>query len=294
MSAFFLQFADLDMSYGYYLRVQSTDGLVFKQTASLSSDFKYFSIFMQTDKVYYKPRDTVRFRTLIVDKNSKPIETKKNITITIIDPKNNRVKQWQQAKLTTGVYKNEYKLSSEPTFGSWNIEVQFEDHTNLRSFEVMKYVLPKVEIIISSPIRNTFQNGKLIFQIEGKYTYGKGMKGFATVNLIYNNGYSNNRPKNFLRKILTIDGKTMVEFDINKDLGIPKYNQFTQGISVNVTVQDELTGKFYSAARTIAIYNVTPTVKPTVVDNVKEKPISFNVDGYESNFKPGMWKEDAS
>lgn len=81
-------------------------------------------MFVQTDKAVYKPGDTVRFRVLVLDPNTKPLPKVDTVKVHITDGKNNRIKQWNDAKLVKGVFESELALSSAPVLGNWMIHIE--------------------------------------------------------------------------------------------------------------------------------------------------------------------------
>jgi CD109 antigen len=107
---------------GYTLKVEGLNGIIFSETASLSLNRKRSSILIQTDKGMYKPRDKIQFRILVIDGDTKPYDlTNQIVEAYFVDPKNNRIKQWKNIEMKNGVFKDELKLSSEPTFGYWTL-----------------------------------------------------------------------------------------------------------------------------------------------------------------------------
>jgi hypothetical protein len=96
---------------------------------------------------------------------------------------------------------------------------------------VAEYVLPKFQLITSFPVYNTYKSGKILFDVEAKYTFGNAVKGTVTINQPERN------------KIMTfpINGKTTIELDLRIFLGITE-TTYTQNINFDITVLEELTG----------------------------------------------------
>lgn len=96
-----------------------------RQIGYLSYVNKGFSIFVQTDKSVYKAGDTIRFRVLVLDPNTKPLPVEGNMKVYISDGEDNRIKQWNnvQKEINKGVYESELQLSSAPVLGKWSIGV---------------------------------------------------------------------------------------------------------------------------------------------------------------------------
>jgi CD109 antigen len=104
--------------------VEGLNGTKFSETASLQYYPNYCIAYIITDKNLYKPRDTVQFRVLIIDDDTKPYDmTNEFIDIFISNAKQSRIKKLKSIKLKNGVFKGEMKLPSEPVLGFWMIWV---------------------------------------------------------------------------------------------------------------------------------------------------------------------------
>lgn len=117
------------------------------------------------------------------------------------------------------------------------------DQTFEKQFQVAEYVLPKFEVSIDVPRHATFQEGKITATIEAKYTYGKPVKGEATITA-YPNIFSSVIQPIFqtpVRKVVPIDGKVTVDFDIVSDLRLT--DDYERPIQLDVAVEEELTGR---------------------------------------------------
>jgi CD109 antigen len=250
----------------------------FKQEASLQFNSKTFSMISQTDKKIYKPSDSVQFRLMIVNENIKPLLIRKAMSVYIEDPRGNRVKQWENVTMNNGVYTNNFKLASEPSLGMWSINFVYGNEIQYQKFEVARYVLPKIEVTVTQGLRNTFKSGKMVVQVVAKYTYGKPVKGLATVKADNLYGFSSNRPNSFYRKVVPINEKAIVEFDIERDFG---KRQTSGNVDVNIeaSVTDELTGTVFTGKGTIKLYDDDGNI---------DSNYELRVSDYDTNFKPGL------
>lgn len=197
----------------YTLTAEGLSGYVFKNVTSLTFQSKSFSVFIQTDKAVYKPGDTVRFRVLVLDANTKPLQKINTIKVHITDGKNNRIKQWKDANLVKGVFESELQLSSAPVLGNWKINVETLGTKKDQVFEVDEYVLPKYEVTVESPGITTLKDGKVKAIVRAKYTYGKPVKGEATVSAYPEFRFHYVQPFErdvITRKTVPIDGKRPV------------------------------------------------------------------------------------
>lgn len=68
----------------YKLIAEGQTGLTFTKEIALSMPSKSQSILIQTDKAMYKPGDTVKFRALVLDSDTKPATVSKmDVFITV-------------------------------------------------------------------------------------------------------------------------------------------------------------------------------------------------------------------
>ncbi|XP_059619137.1 CD109 antigen-like isoform X4 [Phlebotomus argentipes] len=238
----------------YNLTAEGLSGLIFKNYTSISANTKTFSTYIQTDKAVYKPGDVVRFRVLILDANLKPVQPKDKMLIYIQDAKQNRIKQWLDAEPVKGVYSNELQLSDLPVLGDWTIQVDVMGQKFSKNIEVAEYVLPKFEVTIDTPQFATFKDGKLRFTVRSKYTYGKPVKGEATIS-VYPRFFGSYQPfvsDLISRKVSKIDGKTSVEFDIQDELKFKE--DWQRDITVEAVVEEELTNRKQNTSKTVTLY----------------------------------------
>ncbi|EPY77453.1 hypothetical protein CB1_001259001 [Camelus ferus] len=169
----------------YELRVtgRAQDEILFANSTRLSFETKRTTVFIQTDKPLYKPKQEVKFRIVTLFADFKPYKTSLNILIK--DPKSNLVQQWLSEQSDLGVVSKTFQLSSHPVLGDWSIQVQVncflghilkaelgplsqhmslehlhedEEHAGLldqtyyQSFQVSEYVLPKFEVALEIPL----------------------------------------------------------------------------------------------------------------------------------------------
>ncbi|XP_050076546.1 CD109 antigen-like [Anopheles maculipalpis] len=258
----------------YKLVAEGLSGLTFKNETDLEYQQKSFSVFVQTDKSIYKPGDTVRFRVLVLDPNTKPLPKADTISVHINDAKANRIKQWKEGKLVKGVFESELTLSTAPVLGAWTINVEVLGTKHNKVFEVDEYVLPKFEVTVESPGITTFKDGKVKAIIRSKYTYGKPVKGEATVSASPEFQFHYVQPfarDVITRKVVPIDGKGSVEFDLREELRLE--GDYTRNIVIEAVVEEELTGRKQNASAKVMIYD-----RRYKMELVKS----------DENFKPGL------
>ncbi|XP_036328135.1 CD109 antigen-like isoform X1 [Rhagoletis pomonella] len=239
----------------YNLTAKGVSGITFENSTKLNyADYKP-AIFIQTDKATYKPGDLVQFRVLFLDANTRPAKIDKPITILINDGAQNRIKQLKDVKPTKGVYTDEFQLSEQPVLGNWNIDVLIDgQNPETKSFEVAKYVLPKFEVSIETAKDVAIPDGVIKVTVRSKYTYGKAVKGKASVSIkpIYH--YYGNNDHMEANKTIDVDGKGHVEFDLTKELGISKEHSYVPPLKLLAIMEEELTGNKQNATATVNLH----------------------------------------
>ncbi|KAL4837504.1 hypothetical protein H8958_002831 [Nasalis larvatus] len=198
----------------YELRVtgRTQDEILFSNSTRLSFETKRISVFIQTDKALYKPKQEVKFRIVTLFSDFKPYKTSLNILIK--DPKSNLIQQWLSQQSDLGVISKTFQLSSHPILGDWSVQVQVnhlylfedkyidqvliirvvykytsinenkQDQTHYQSFQVSEYVLPKFEVTLQTPLYCSMNSKHLNGTIAAKYTYGKPVKGDVTLTFL--------------------------------------------------------------------------------------------------------------
>ncbi|XP_062137549.1 CD109 antigen isoform X5 [Drosophila sulfurigaster albostrigata] len=238
----------------YNLTAVGIEGLIFENSTKLTQADHKPSVYIQTDKATYKPADLVHFRVLFLDENTRPAVIDKPISIIINDGAQNRIKQVLDVKPTKGVYAGELQLSEQPVLGNWNIVVKVgeDDVKETKSFEVAKYVLPKFEVAVESTKDIAKQDGVIKATIRAKYTYGKPVKGKATVSLAPNYSFYGSSRDNEQMKTIDVDGKGHVEFDIS-DLKLPTH--YTPPLKIFAEVTEDLTGNKQNASTVVNLHS---------------------------------------
>ncbi|XP_016963803.3 thioester-containing protein 1 allele R1 isoform X3 [Drosophila biarmipes] len=267
----------------YNLTAEGISGIVFKNSTKLNYADEKPSTFIQTDKATYKPADLVQFRILFLDENTRPATIDKPISVVITDGAQNRIKQFSDVKLTKGVYSGELQLSEQPVLGTWKISVSVDgDNRETKSFDVDKYVLPKFEVTVDTAKDVVQADNVIRATIRAKYTYGKPVKGKATVTMEQNYGYYGDSEANKQEKTIDIDGKGHVEFDLN---GL-RSSQYSPPMKLFAIVTEELTGNKQNASATVRLhqqrYNIENLERPDHYHSKKSfiyKVVVKNVDG---------------
>jgi CD109 antigen len=239
----------------YKLDVQSLTGTEFQRSVGLDMNSKKFSVLVQTDKSIYKPGDKVQFRVLVLDSSTRPFPAS-FVQVYITDGGKNRIKQYDNVKLLKGVYQDDLQLSDLPVMGLWNIHVKVDNGEEVtKSFDVAEYVLPKYEVIVDANPHVTFKDGKIHATVRAKYTYGKPVKGQATVSAYPVLWLGSVQPfvqDTIVRKVIQVDGKGSTEFDIREELKIE--GDYERYVNIEAIFEEELTGRRQNGSTQITIH----------------------------------------
>ncbi|XP_037884019.1 CD109 antigen-like [Glossina fuscipes] len=287
----------------YRLISKGIEGLDFENATELHVAQSTTNVYIQTDKAMYKPGDIVQYRILILDENLRPTKLKEpSLKVTIKDPENNLVRDTKNVKLIKGVFSDKLQLTEQPVLGLWNIEVSLKDHVKMtKEFEIAKYVLPKFSVDIDTVTDLVITENFLKATVRAKYTYGKPVKGKATVRV---------SPVN-LEKTIDVNGKGHVEFDLQKELKSALKGGFVEIFAV---VQEELTDNrqnntiivnLHSSQYTIKVPNAVREFEPNkpfevkaVIKYINGKPVQDAKNpallqcsqGWEENIKSEIFK----
>ncbi|XP_045399853.1 CD109 antigen [Lemur catta] len=171
-----------DGIYELHVTGRAQDKILFSNSTRLSFETKRMSVFIQTDKALYKPKQEVKFRIVTLFSDFKPYKASLNILIK--DPKSNLIQQWLSQQSDLGVVSKTFQLSSHPILGDWSIQVQVNDQAYYQSFQVSEYVLPKFEVALQTPLYCSMNSKNLNGTVTAKYTYGKPVKGDVTLTFL--------------------------------------------------------------------------------------------------------------
>uniref|UniRef100_A0A1A9W1S8 TEP1-F n=1 Tax=Glossina brevipalpis TaxID=37001 RepID=A0A1A9W1S8_9MUSC len=214
----------------YQLTSKGIEGLQFEDSTDLYVDTNRLNIYIQTDKAVYKPGDLVQYRILILDENIRPVKLEKSLKVAIKDAANNYIKEIKILHLIKGVYSDKFQLTDQPILGQWAIEVDLEDNVQeVKTFKVIKYVLPRFSVDIETVKDLAITENSLKVAVNAKYTYGKPVKGKATIAL----------PSLYLEKSIDINGKGEVDFTLHRGLNWKSSGEY---ITISAKVEEELTG----------------------------------------------------
>ena len=141
-----------------------------------------------------------------------------------------------------------------------------------------EYVLPKYEVTVDSPAHVSFKDGKIRATVRAKYTYGKLVKGTATVSafpVLWHGGIQPFIQDNIVRKVVKVDGKGTVEFDIKDELKID--GEYERNVQIEAIFEEELTGRRQNGSTKITVHKFNYKMD-LIKDGDKYKPgLPYNV-----------------
>ncbi|ESN94943.1 hypothetical protein HELRODRAFT_180050 [Helobdella robusta] len=203
----------------YSFFVKASEGANFSHSHVVTINRKVHSIFIQTDKVLYKPGQEVLFRVIAITPDLKPYKEK--INITIYDTAQNKIKKLVDQQSDHGVITSSLKLSDITPLGDWKIHAETLLANTEKNFQVAEYVLPKYEVKVELPSyffyneNNPPMQQDLPVSVVAKYTYGQPVKGTASVDIKLHQHYwwsSESFPR-ITKLIQLVDGKG--DFSLN-------------------------------------------------------------------------------
>ncbi|XP_039622768.1 C3 and PZP-like alpha-2-macroglobulin domain-containing protein 8 isoform X2 [Polypterus senegalus] len=250
------------------------EGFIFYNYTTVTIDPKGSSVFIQTDKPVYKPKQKVLINVFSITPDLRPIDAK--IQAYIVDPRGSRMIQWSDPKpVCCGIVNMSFPLSDQPVFGEWLVFVEMQGQTYNRSFEVQKYVLPKFELIIIPPryIRDLSSCEK--GTVTARYTFGKPVLGKLTVNMTVNGvGYYRHEVGHTVVKTTEINGSAHFDICVKHMMPVDVADHFRGSVNIWATVIS------VDGSRQVTFDDSTPVHKQLI-------DIKYSKDT-RKQFKPGL------
>ncbi|NXJ67573.1 A2ML1 protein, partial [Rostratula benghalensis] len=139
-------------------------------------------ILVQTDKKFYKPGQTVKFRILCLDQTLIPSNGEVR-QVKVVDPRGNHVVQWEKVSPRQGIVDLSFQLAANVTLGTYIIEVMGKRHL----FTVENYTAPAVrlaapEMMLHPTASSSFP---LFLFPPDRYPSGKSFRGRAEAKLCH-------------------------------------------------------------------------------------------------------------
>ncbi|XP_011502894.1 PREDICTED: CD109 antigen-like [Ceratosolen solmsi marchali] len=238
----------------YRLLARSLNGYAFVNSTELEYVHKSYAVLLQTDRSVYKPGNKIQFRCIVLNSRLRPTASRQ-FEVYITDGQGNRIKQWDRPTLHQGIFNAELELSQSPVLGDWEIIANVGNQTFRKTVQVAEYILPKFEVTIDAPLHATFKEGKITVIVHAKYTYGKPVKGEATITAFPDIYSPVLQPvyQSPIRKIIKIEGKATVDFDIINDLRVTD-DDYRRPVVIEVAVEEAVTGRRQNNSMQITLH----------------------------------------
>ncbi|XP_053855290.1 C3 and PZP-like alpha-2-macroglobulin domain-containing protein 8 isoform X4 [Vidua macroura] len=250
------------------------EGYIFHNYTTVTIDSKGSSVFIQTDKPVYKPKQKVLINLFMVTSDLRPVNDR--IEAYVVDPRGSRMIEWNNLKpFCCGIVNMTFPLSDQPVFGEWLIFAEMQGHTYNKSFEVQKYVLPKFELLIDPPryIRDLSLCEK--GTVHARYTFGKPVTGKLIVNMTINGvGYYRHEVGHPVLKTIQIDGSAVFEVCVRDMMPADVPEHFRGTVSIWATVISS------DGSKQVTFDDSTPVQKQLI-------DIKYSKDT-RKQFKPGL------
>lgn len=129
--------------------------------------------FIQTDRPFYKPGETVNFRVVTVNSNMR-VQHEKISLVAIQNPKDFRIAQWRDVTPVKGITDISFPLSDEAILGDYKISIP---GLNYHTFTVSHYELKNFEVDIKLPETVHRKDDSFPVEVCGSYIFGKPVHG---------------------------------------------------------------------------------------------------------------------
>ncbi|XP_058448423.1 CD109 antigen [Malaya genurostris] len=168
----------------YKLRVEGSyentfGGYVFVNETKLTFSQRSMTIFVQMDKPVYMQGEMIRFRTIPITTELKGFDNA--VDVYMLDPNKHIMRRWLTRQSNLGSVSLEYKLSDQPMYGEWTIQVTAQGQVEEATFTVEEYYQTRFEVNVTMPAF-FFQTDPYIYgKIMANFTNGTPVKGNLTL-----------------------------------------------------------------------------------------------------------------
>lgn len=258
----------------YKLSIKSLSAdFSFNEEIDLIYDGKTESLFVQLDKPVYKPGDTLRFRVVVVDVDTRPVTNIKTVQVNLTDNAESSIMNWPFGRLYNGVFEAKYQLPSSPALGNWTISVSAGNSKVQKRFEMKEYTLPKYYIKVYPTEVLLASKKQIKLTVETAYTFGRPLDGTLTVDLFIDDFYKR-KPDHSITK--RIEGRTAVEFNLEDEVEVEVDSAFSN-VLAKVSVMETFTNKTEFLTRLIPVYKHPYTITVTKSEPMFRPRMKYNM-----------------
>eukprot|EP00794_Sanderia_malayensis_P016274 gene16274-17915_t len=167
-------------------------------------DMRSGTVFIQTDKPIYSPKEKVKYRVIPVGPDFLPM--KQQVMVEIVNPQGIRVSRERNIEAwKRGFATKEFVLGDIPVHGTWTITAYFSNKNVANSsttFLVKEYVLPTFLVRVMPPSYIAETDKTISIKVTAKYSYGKNVLGNIRLRLSIIDGER--------KEIIIDDQRTMI------------------------------------------------------------------------------------
>lgn len=198
---------------------------------------KDYKILLSTDKPLYQPGQTIRIRSLMMNRFSNQPVAGENITVEINDPKGNKVFKKQLPTSDFGIAACDFQLASEINEGTYVVKAICGKFTQEKNLNIKRYVLPKFKVATTFN-KDYYMPGQTVSgDVDSQYFFGKPVANgdvevdVATFDVNFNKLLSWKGKTNS-------DGKCAIEFQLPQKLYGSALAKGSAIVTVNIKVTD--------------------------------------------------------
>lgn len=250
----------------YILSAKSnSDPQVFEQDIKVIP--QRYSVFIQTDKAFYKPTDTVNYRVLVLDAEMKPYQFN-NMIVAFTNGEDKPAASQEFKFSERGFYESSQKFSKDLSdleiYGKWEISVTVDRKKQTsKNFFVENYKLPQFGAFIKPSKTRYLSNELMTVKVFAKYALNqKDVPGEATMTaMVYDSKSANNfsLPVEFYRGSATIN--------LQRHLGQLQSDKVI--IKLEATFKDELTNRKATSETFVTVFSSTQRPKLEIIRGQK-------------------------
>ncbi|XP_060092275.1 alpha-2-macroglobulin-like protein 1 [Heteronotia binoei] len=163
-----------------HVRIRKGDSVSFEGRKKVLIRAVFILDIIETDKPFYKPGETVKFRILRLNDEFKALPDTIG-SVVLMDPNRNRIGQWLNVETKQGIADLSFPLASEAALGMYSI--QTGERETMMFFDVEEYELPKFEVLFELPPFVTFSDEEFLVRVCGKVRLWKPVHGKVDLTL---------------------------------------------------------------------------------------------------------------
>eukprot|EP00040_Diaphanoeca_grandis_P034519 m.214278 g.214278 ORF g.214278 m.214278 type:complete len:1577 (-) comp33172_c0_seq2:291-5021(-) len=277
--------------------VGTIDGKKVDQNVTIELRSVKGSMRIVTDKPIYKPGQTLNARVIALDAMLKPFACE--LEVTVSDPQDAKMARYR-LNTSKGFAEFTMPISLEPVLGEWKMVAECTDGSVLVAnavFEIAEYVLPKFKVSVAMPstlYKKEAEQSGLSGVVTAEYTYGKKVKGTATISLFTTNQYAGTETV-LHTMVVELDGSVTgakFKFDIDTSTTSPSSSCYQGG---GMDMLRMRTCYFFpsepSPLMVRAVVSETGTgikQNETATTTTAEYPVTYSFDFLRTTMTPGL------